>query len=295
MKLHTSILRNIIILALSASLVFMTQVSRFSIAAQSEQGNKYEDLLYGGDFDVNCETGDAEDREARDEEELDTDEVDEVIEKYHEMINCLFNMRIQKMVKTILQRIRLTEKDLKEIFVALSPPEFILNEEKQAVGRKPCLNKGDGMNISTYCLAQAATEEYMQFRAAMQKARQKEKADAAQQLFKDTGKSVDEAPDNFVQQRSLGGAIADIFQGEKALQDYGATINRIDDEMKFARTALDQSLAAYSELQMALPLHRKYKEIITTLEEYRDKVRDIRKEVDLYPVTFLDVTTTQCT
>lgn len=295
MKFPTSILRNLVILALSASLVFMTQVSRFS-SAESEQGNKYEDLLYGGDFDVNCETGDAEDREARDEEELDMDEVDEVIGKYHEMINCLFNMRIQKMVKKMLESDKkLTKEDLDKILISLSPPKFIPNEENQAVGREPCLNEGDGMNLSTYCLAQAATEEYMQFRAAMQKARQKEKQDAAQQFFKVTGKSVNEAPDKFVEQRSLGGAFADIFQGEKALQDYGATINRIDDEMKFARTALDQSLAAYSELQMALPLHRKYKEIITTLEEYRDKVSDIRKEVDLYPVTFLDVTTTQCT
>lgn len=291
MKFPTSIFRNLIILALSASLVFMTQVSRFSSAAESEQGNKYEDLLYGGKFDVNCEMGEEANRKARKSEELNVKKVDQIISKYHEMINCLFNMRIEKMVKKILQRIRLTEKDLQEIFISLLPPEFILNEEKQAIGREPCLK----MNLSTYCLAQAATEEYMQFRAAMQKARQKEKQDAAQQFFKQTGKSVDEAPDRFVEQRSLGGAFADIFQGEKALQDYGATINRIDDEMKFARQALDQALAAYGELQMALPLHRKYKEVISTLEKYRDKVSDIRKEVDLYPVTFLDVTTTQCT
>lgn len=300
MKLPSSIFRNFIILALSALLVLVTQVARHSSAANPPSlDNKYTSLLYGGDFDVDCDKAREEDVEAADEEEADIDEVDTVIEKYHEMINCLFNKRIKVMVKKMLKKgeesKRLTEDDLKKIYKLLSPPKLKQDENLQSVGREECKGEGEDMNLSTYCLAQAGVKEYFQFREAMQEARRIEKEKAAQQFETVTGKKPGEAPDTVIQQRTLFGAVADIFQGEKALQSYGETINRIDREIDISRQALDSGLAAYSELQMSLPLHRKYMEVISALEEYRDHVSDIRKEIDLYPVTFLDVTTTQCT
>jgi chromosome segregation ATPase len=89
--------------------------------------------------------------------------------------------------------------------------------------------------------------------------------------------------------------LGDVSRLSRRLSSLGSELNRIDREIELSRQALDQALSAYNELQMALPLHRKYKETIKALEKYRNKVSDIRKEVDLYPVTFLDVTTTQCT
>lgn len=296
MKLSHSIIRNLIILALSAGLVFATQVTKQSSAAPSQTTNGYLELLRNNkDFKTECEEEQPRDSLV----EALSNPVTRTIEKYHEVINCLFNKKIEVMVKKMLKPDEdgkpLTKEDLQKIFKLLSPPAFKLDEQGQPVGREDCKGEGEDMNLSTYCLAQAAVKEYFQFREAMQEARRIEKEKAGQQFETVTGKKPGEAPDTVIQQRTLGGAIADIFQGEKALQSYGETINRIDREIDIARQTLDSGLAAYSELQMSLPLHRKYLEVIGALEEYRDHVRDIRKEVDLYPITFLDVTTTQCT
>lgn len=296
MKLPYSILRNLIVLALSAGLVFVTQVTKQSSAAPSQSTNDYLELLRDNkDFKTECEEETPRDSLV----EALSNPVTRTIDKYHEVINCLFNRRIEVMVKKMLKSDEdgkpLTKEDLQKIFILLSPPAFKFDKNRQPVGREECKGDGEDMNLSTYCLAQSAVNEYFKFREAMQDARRIEKEKAGQQFETVTGKKPGEAPDTVIQQRTLGGAVADIFQGEKALQSYGQTINRIDREIDLARKALDSGLAAYSELQMSLPLHRKYLEIIGALEEYRDHVRDIRKEVDLYPVTFLDVTTTQCT
>ena len=87
----------------------------------------------------------------------------------------------------------------------------------------------------------------------------------------------------------------DLSVGVQGGTEFNALRNKIGNEIDFAQQALDQGLAAYNEFQMALPLHREYQEIIKSLEAYRDAVAAIRKEVELYPSTFLDVTTTACT
>lgn len=281
MKLPRTIIKNLIILALSASLVFATQIARHSLAANPPSlDNKYTSLLFGGDFDVDCEQAQAENAEAADEQTADLGKTDTVIRKYHEVINCFFNKRIkmlaEKMLKTGEENERLTAEDLEKIHKLLSPGEPIFDENGQQVGRKKCQGEGEDINLSTYCLAQAATEEYFEFRQAMLEARRLAQIEAAQKKFEPGEKT-------------------DISQLSHSLLSLGAALNRIDREIEISRTALDQALSAYNELQMALPLHRKYLETIEVLEEYRDKVSDIRRETDLYPVTFLDVTTTQCT
>lgn len=292
MKIHSSILRNLIILALSAGLVFATQVAKQSSAAQSQSTNDYLELLRNNkDFKTECE----EKKPRESLVEALSNPVTRTIDKYNEVINCLFNRRIEVMVKKMLKSDEdgkpLTKEDLQKIFILLSPPAFKFDENRQPVGREEeCKGAGEDMNISTYCLAQSAVKEYFKFREAMQEARRIEKEKAAQEKIR-LEKEILEAQEGHVDVLGL----SDISRVSRAMRNSGAQINNIDREIDLARKALDSGLAAYSELQMSLPLHRKYLEIIGALEEYRDHVRDIRKEVDLYPITFLDVTTTQCT
>lgn len=299
MKSIFSIRRNAIIFILSLGLLMFTQIWRQGIAADTsskEQKNKYIDLLHGADFDVECEKGsDPSKPEVTPKTGfgrylLDTGNVGKVIDKYHEVTNCLFNQRIGVMVDKMMgvemfgDYQPLTPDKLDVIAKLLAPPEQIKNQAGEITGRKTCKGVDGNPNISTYCLAEEATDEYFEFREAMVSAR----VSLKQEAYANSGSQA-------TLQRSIPGTAADLVTGQQNLLKYGEQINEIDRELNVSRQSLDQALAAYNEMQMALPLHRKYMEIIKALEVYRDKIADIRTKVHAYPAEFLDVTTASCT
>lgn len=217
-------------------------------------------------------------------------DADKIKSKYHEAINDIFNDKIKALVALGNSE---KKEDFEKMLELVSPPDLEKDESGQLIKRKEC----DGENLSTYCLAMAVTNKYFIFRAEMLKAREQEKKKAVTQFENQYGKKPKEAqPEEIlVEQRTLFGTIGDIFQGQKAMQGYGEALNDIDREIDLSRQAIDQTLKTYNEMQMALVMHSKYKKIIKSLEDYRDKISEIRKEVDLYPFTFLDLTTTACT
>jgi len=68
----------------------------------------------------------------------------------------------------------------------------------------------------------------------------------------------------------------------------------IDEQVEFAKQALDQTLSAYDQVTFAWPIHLKYVQIYADLETYRDKLVDVRHQTDLFPKKFIDLTTTSC-
>lgn len=223
-------------------------------------------------------------------------DVDDLIENYHDTMNDLFNSRIKILVSKMLRdKEPLKKKDLEEITALLSPPPPKLDENGQPIGREACKGVGNQPPLSTYCLAQVSVDEYFKFRAGMLRLKGLARQEAGTKFESITGQKKENAPDFVIENRNLFGAVGDLVQGQKSLQGYGETINKIDREIEIARQTLDQALAAYNELSIALPLHRKYQEVITSLEKYRDNVSAIRREIDLYPATFLNVTTPACT
>lgn len=227
--------------------------------------------------------------------------VDRVVEKYHEMMNCLFNQKIEKLAEKFLakeqkstrsrrnsrtgrvqktvatKKLPLSQKELDELFKLLSSTDC--SEE----------------SLSTYCLSREAVLEYFEFRGAMKIIREQEISTAADRLQEERASQSDPWPVRSPLIKAAGGAIADFFTGKKSLEAHEETLDQIDGELATAQTALDHALAAYNEMQMAVPLHRKYQEVIEQLEDYRDQISDIRKDVELYPETLLDVTTPACT
>lgn len=196
----------------------------------------------------------------------DSKDVDTVIDAYQESMNKLFNARIKVMVKELLpagnEDKKLSEEDVKRIFSLLAPPAIKYDKNGLPVGRKECEGVSGKPQLSTYCLAQDAVKEYFLFREAIVYAKKEEK-----------GK---------------------ITTMPTALK-YQATLEKIDRELELSRDALDKGLAAYSELQMALPMHKKYMEVVAALTEYKKAVSEIRKSIDLFPDTFINVSTTSCT
>jgi hypothetical protein len=294
----TPIVRNLIIFLASAGLVIAANALRFSSAATVTGGaseiNKYEMVLRGEDFETDCARGEdsAVPPIPRSSADVDTGRVGAVVAKYHEVLNCLFNQRI-KIVVDIMgfgedanDEDKMTEEEMENIYTLLSPPAVVRDAPNGQ--RLPCEPTEGVPPLSTYCIAQRGVEEYFEFRSAMLRAREIENTRAVEEKKNlDSTLSEGEVPAHI--------GFSNVGEIAETLTDLGENLNRIDREIDIARQTLDMSLAAYDEMLMALPLHRKYEEVIKALEVYRDAVSDVRKQTDLYPNAFLDVTTTACT
>lgn len=256
-----------IIFALAVGLVSLTRFAYFSVSAETRQNrgeNLYVDVL-NGDYEP---VDDAE-REA-----MGLDDVDRLVEIFHARMNRFFNEKIRMIVK---------EKSPRKMVDLVKPPAET-SAESGPPRRTPCTGK----NASTYCLAQIAVSEYDNFRAAMSQARERAKSKAVQDMGKIESRGG-------TLQRTLPGAVRDLATGSKSLNQHAKILRQIDRELDVARQTMDKALAAYNELQFALPLHIKYGEILQKLILYRNKISNVRRNVELYPDTFLNVTTSSCT
>jgi len=109
-----------------------------------------------------------------------------------------------------------------------------------------------------------------------------------------TGKIV-EAAQVEIAKREAEGQDKNTARGFSGVVGESATqLNRIETEVDVAERTLELSISAYNELHMAYPLHVKYRDLITQLEDYRDDLADLRDEVTLFPATFHDISTTSC-
>lgn len=255
MKIPKSTFRAIIILALSIVLVVLTRLVGFNVRADPSVATNH----------IGCS--------------LKSD-VDAIVCEYHATMNDLFNARIKRLV-TIANNG--TPQDLKNLVNLIAPPPLLNDEHGLPSKRAPCSVQTKGQevsstqNLSTYCLAQDAVTRYFTFRADMLAARKREKEKVIDQEYE---RLHDDSSVHFL---------------KAPVANYGQNLADIDRQIEVARQSLDQALAAYNELQMALPLHLKYQQLIGELETYRDKVASIRKEIEQYPATFWGVTTTSCT
>lgn len=208
--------------------------------------------------------------------------IDNLLSCYHDTVNKIFNANIREMVKLAKTG---KEEDLKKLLERVAP----FQPDKD--GNKSC--KANPQNISTYCVSEKAVIEYGRFRQGMLLVRKQLRADAGAEAARIQKLSVEEQDESvhFFGNGDAGEAQKDIFS------TFGAKLNRIDDELGVARTSLDQALAAYQELQFALPMHVKYKQVIKTIsgdDGYIEQLSDIRRRTEYLPGEFTDVTTPAC-
>lgn len=270
LKIPQSVKRNALILALAIVTIVATQVALKSVKAQpGSAGSRQQENIYLKVLHGDYNSADAEERRMMSV----GDDADRLVYIYHKRMNAFFNEKIRLIVK---------QEKLEDMIKLVSPPAM---EESPTSPpkRAPCGDK----NASTYCLSQKGTKEYFDFREALVTARGEASAKAAENMAR-TNRSEGGAKSPLI------GAAGDLLAGSKSINAYAATLQKIDREIEIARQALDQSLATYNEFQTALPLHKKYVELLTILGKYRDKISKIRRNVDQYPDTFLNVTTTSC-
>lgn len=240
-------------------------------------------IAFGGNVDADklCADGGSEKYQKIARTSSTADAIDMLVECYHDTMNASFNSAIKAVVKLATTG---KDDDLKEMILSVTPPKADEN------GIRAGCN-ADHNNHSTYCLSQNGIIEYTSFRTGMISLRERIKANAADdelQLTQGFKKKIREGA-NPPNDGSVAAMQIHLFD------TYGAKMQRIDNEVAIAQKSLDLALDSYNELQFALPLHLKYKQIIKSLSgEYIPKLAKIRRSVALYPVTFVDVTTPAC-
>lgn len=168
---------------------------------------------------------------------------------YHKTMNALFNYKLEL----------ITSGDPKKYVDTL--PEI----DEQTGQRKKC----EANNITTYCVAQEALENYEALLKALK---------VHQERINDIT-----ASDNKVNP-TIG----------QELGVYAQRQQFIKQESENAKKTLDLALATYHEFRTAYPLHKKFQKTLSLLEKYRDAMANFRRTVNWYQYKFIDVTTTQC-
>lgn len=192
----------------------------------------------------------------------DYDDVEDLVETYHETLNEEMNRRIELFLKAKpeeLAKMEYIPPQKKETRVVDGVDTVEITRENEKCPKDA---------TSTYCVSQKFLDEYYAFRKRMIEIRNRTIMKAQTQKE------------------------AKFEEVSRKAQEIDAMINN---ELAYAQKTLDLALATYNELHMAYPLHQKFTEFTAVLEKYRDAVRDIRHKVDFYPVTFFNVQTTKCT
>ena len=124
----------------------------------------------------------------------------------------------------------------------------------------------DENNISTFCLAVKLNEDLLHLELYL--LTQKDSIDSS--LLESTT-TLDEAITVSAQNQEM-----------------------IEREVEYAKDTLDLVLAVYNQVEVVLPVHKEFVELIKNLEEYRSNLATIRSSIELYPSKFNGATTLQC-
>lgn len=208
--------------------------------------------------------------------------LEDVMALYHENVNTIFNDNIKKMIAS------------ESAAAKANTIEPLGQPPRDKDGNwQPC----PAGNYSTYCVSQQIipdeTKGYLAYMRALD-CRRGDLFDTKAELIGYTD----------VLETVLSGGIANpvvtdavapqVTQTQKAME-ISARLEAIDREKSKAMRAVDQTLAAYDELRTAWPMHQKYIQIYKDLIIYRDKMIEIRNQVEEFPAKFIDASTTKCT
>lgn len=189
--------------------------------------------------------------------------LEEVMIAYHDYINETFNIYIEKMLKT----------------TAKNPND---PNGKPLKNAEECLKNSE--NFSTYCLAVRLLGDDTRPQDAGYFSYKKALTLRKNQIF-----------DNEQQKSDAQKTLINAMDSATAIRNVIARQTSIEREIKISKESLDRTLAAYDELYKAWPMHQKYTSIFKTLTVYRDKLAELRSQIDEFPARFIDVTTAQCT
>lgn len=209
--------------------------------------------------------------------DLDTEQV---MELYHKTQNTKFNEYIKKMIQAQAAAVKKNEPD----------PNGLPPEKDETTGLPLAC---DANNYSTYCVATTLLSDksfgYMEYRKSLGCRKQNLFSSAKDKTNHNEAYTramiIGEKNEENALNRSQGARVLDV----------SARLKATDTEIDVAKQALDKTLVAYEELKTAWPMHKRYVQIYESLVKYRDKLVEVRHQVEELPNKFIDATTTKCT
>ncbi len=185
------------------------------------------------------------------------------------------NVRLVKAQNTAFQFTKVTGVYFKQLAYHQEMNAFFNKKIKALTSKQGVLTPADGKNckdnVTTYCVAEEATEMFFKYKEVLiaEKSNLKEETARAQA----SGSGFQQILVEMNSQKAAG----------------------IEAELIAAEKTLDMTIEAYNELQIAYPLHVQYQEMINNLETYRYQLESIQSLTSNFPKVFVNATTTACT
>ena len=200
-------------------------------------------------------------------------DIEDVMALYHKTINDKFNDSIKKMINSKDGDDNgkpPTDDQINQAASQINTPGLSDSDKREQAIETLC---SDDANYSTFCLSNRLLNSreygYLQYRYVLSCRRY------------DIDQSIQ------TQTKPVPQYVAAADQGQKD--------TAIGQEIDNAKKALDQTLSAYDQLKTSWLMHQRYMKIYKSLTTYRDKMADIRQQIENFPGKFIDVSTTKCT
>jgi hypothetical protein len=146
----------------------------------------------------------------------------------------------------------------------LDEEDFYENENFNA----PADNQCPAENVSTYCVSMGALELYINYIETLNQIKG----------YLPTGELADKET---------------ITQEDILLTTQSRNL-AIASEVEDAKAVLEGTVAVYDEFRLAYPMHQKYEVITKNLIKYKLSLGKITREVNSFPLKFIDATSAQC-
>lgn len=182
-----------------------------------------------------------------------------VFDLYHREMNNFFNKKIASLKDLLKDDEFMKDPEKRKNFVV---PEDI-EKENDDLATVVFKCQKNGSNVSGYCVSMEALSIYMEFVRHLA---------SIKNSLEDGNSST------------IKGRLGELI--EKS--------NAIEKEVDKAKAIMEGTVAAYTEFAIAYPMHRKYQEIINDLLKYKLSLKDVRQKIDLFPLKFIDATSSQC-
>lgn len=183
-----------------------------------------------------------------------------VFNLYHKQMNEYFNEKM-KSLNELLKSENFYNDPAKK---ALIKPPANVKPNKPGLVLEDVLTACGDKNVSRYCVSMGALDMYLKYAKKLNE-------------LKNSLKGVEDQV-----------LMSVVLEGTRQQNE------DIEKEIASSKKVMEAAVAAYSEYQLAYPMHRKYEEVLNKLIKYKLALKDIRKRVAQFPVKFIDSSTTDC-